>query len=206
MQYAMAIDLTRCIGCHACSVACKSKNNLPNDVWWNRVVTEGGNHIDTASGTFPDSLTMEFVPISCQHCLAPACITVCPSDAIYRREDGIVIQNNENCIGCELCIAACPYEARIFYQEEPEYYVDFALGDWDAPKHEVATSDKCTFCVNRIDRGEVPACMALCPARARYWGDLDDPESEISKYIEGKNCTKLLEDKGTGPTTIYIRK
>jgi len=204
MHYAMAIDIKKCIGCRACSIACKSNNNLPNGIWWNRVDTESGED-SLAVGTYPDNLQLDYTPISCQHCDAPACLSVCPVEAITKRGDGIVIQDNELCIGCQLCIAACPYNARVFNEEEPEYVVDFPLGDWDAPAHKAKTVEKCTFCVNRLDRGEKPACMELCLGRARFWGDLDDPDSEVSQYIAGKTTERLLEDKGTGPSCYYLR-
>ena len=161
--------------------------------------------MDTARGTYPDDIHIDFIPTSCQHCTVPACLAVCPTEAIVRREDGIVIQNNEECIGCKLCIDACPYSARVFYDTEPEYVVDFPLGDIDAPLHEVNTTDKCTFCVQRIDAGGIPSCMEFCIGRARHWGDLDDPTSDISKFLEGKNATRLLEEMGTEPSVYFVR-
>jgi molybdopterin-containing oxidoreductase family iron-sulfur binding subunit len=202
----MAIDLTGCIACHACSIHCKSNNNLPNGILWNKVTTDGGAYMDTARGTYPDNLTRIYYPTSCQHCDAPACMAVCPAEAIGKREDGIVTQDNDKCIGCKLCIEACPYQVRVFYEEDPEYVVDFPLGDWDAPTHKANTVEKCTFCVHRLDRGDKPACMEHCPGRARYWGDIDDPSSEISQFLEGKNVTKLLEDKGTEPNVYFVVK
>jgi len=204
MKYAMAVDVAHCIGCHTCSVACRSNNNLPTGFLWNRVKTDGGAYLDTARGTYPADLHREYYPTSCQHCDAPACMAVCPADAIGKREDGIVTQDNEKCIGCKLCLTACPYDVRVFYEEDPEYVVDFKLGDYDAPEHVTSTATKCTFCVNRIDRDEQPACMELCPGRARYWGDVDDPASEISIFLKGKNYTRLLEDKGTGPNVYFV--
>jgi molybdopterin-containing oxidoreductase family iron-sulfur binding subunit len=204
-KYAMAIDLKHCIGCHTCSIACRSNNNLPNGILWNRVITEGGAYLDAASGTYPNDLHRAYWPTGCQHCDNPACLAVCPAEAIVKREDGIVLQDSEKCIGCMLCLTACPYQVRVFYDEEPEYVVDFALGDWDAPAHVAKTATKCTFCVNRIDRGEVPACMELCPGRSRYWGDIEDPASEISVFLEGKTVTKLLEDAGTGPNVYFVK-
>lgn len=204
MRYGMAIDLGRCIGCHACSVACKSANNLPNTIWWNRVLTVGGNQLDTASGTYPNN-QRQYLPVNCQHCENPPCSKACPVGATYKRnEDGIVIQDYDKCIGCRMCMVACPYNARSFNWSKPEYYVDHALGDIDAPVHQYNVVEKCTFCVNRIARGEKPACMELCPGRARYWGDLDDPNSEVSKAIHGRNYVKLLEEKGTKPSIFYL--
>ena len=90
-------------------------------------------------------------------------------------------------------------------EEEPAYVVDFSLGDWDAPKHVANTVEKCTFCTHRLDRGDKPACMELCPGRARYWGDLDDPNSEINAFLEGKDYERLLEDAGTEPNVFYVK-
>jgi molybdopterin-containing oxidoreductase family iron-sulfur binding subunit len=133
-------------------------------------------------------------------------LAVCPVEAIIIRDDGIIAQDNEKCIGCQLCLTACPYEARVYYENEPEYPLDFKFGDWDAPSHEINKVEKCTFCANRIDRGDIPACMELCPGRARYWGDIDDPGSEISVYLEGKNYIKLLEEKGTEPNVFFVKQ
>lgn len=204
MRYGMAIDLQRCFGCTECMVACKSNNNLPNGVWWSRVFTDGGEHPDTPKGTYPN-VTMTHYPVSCLHCAKPACVEVCPTGATYRDEaTGIVMQDTDKCIGCQMCMSACPYDVRTFNEEEPAYYVDFPLGDYDAPKHQVSTVEKCNFCYNRLQRGEVPACMEHCPGRARYWGDLDDPESEISRALEGRTTVRLLEEEGTDPSVFYL--
>jgi molybdopterin-containing oxidoreductase family iron-sulfur binding subunit len=205
MRYGMVIDTKRCLGCFACTIACKSKNNLPNEKIWNRVECVGGEFYDTPSGTYEQgNLSMYYTPISCQHCAVPACMAVCPVEAIEKRDDGIVTQDNEKCIGCKLCIDACPYQVRTFNESEPEYYIDFPLGDWDAPKHKANTVEKCTYCANRVDRGESPACMLLCPSRARFWGDLDDPDSDVSKYLADRQGIQLLADKGTEPSCYYI--
>lgn len=204
MRYGMAIDLKRCIGCHTCSVACKSANNLPNNIWWNRVLTIGGETMDTPAGTYPNN-QLQYLPVNCQHCENPSCVKACPVGATYKREeDGIVIQDYDKCIGCRMCMVACPYNARSFNWSKPEYYVDFPLGDYDAPVHQYNVVEKCTFCVNRIARDEKPACMELCIGRARYWGDLDDPNSEVSKAIKGRAYVKLLEEKGTKPSIFYL--
>lgn len=205
-RYAMAIDLSNCIACHACSVACKSNNNLPNEVWYNNVVTDGGDYMDTARGTYPNDLHRIHYPINCQHCSNPICVGVCPTGASYQREDGIVLVNAEECIGCNACSDACPYDVRTMITDEPEYAVDFPLGDWDAPKHISGTVEKCSFCANRLDRGAIPACMENCPGRARYWGDIDDPESDISEFLEGREYDFLLEEEGTKPNIYYVKK
>ena len=204
MHYGMAIDLQLCFGCTECAVACKSNNNLPNNMWWNRVLTDGGDYPDTAKGTYPQ-VCMAHYPVGCQHCANPACAKVCPVGATWRDEKtGIVVQDVDKCIGCRMCMGACPYSARTFNWEEPAYAVDFPLGDFDAPKHVAGAVEKCTFCANRLARGEEPACMEHCPGRARYWGDLDDPSSDVSRAIAGRPTVRLLEDKGTEPSVYYL--
>ena len=204
MRYGMVIDLKRCSGCKTCSVVCKVANNIPNDIIWNRVLTEGGNAPDTAGGTW-DNPEMQHWPVACQHCENPACTKVCPVGATWKDEQtGIVRQDYDKCIGCRMCMGACPYSARTFNWEEPAYAVDFPLGDFDAPKHVAGAVEKCTFCANRLARGEEPACMEHCPGRARYWGDLDDPGSDVSRAIAGRPTVRLLEDKGTEPSVYYL--
>lgn len=204
-RYGMAIDTTRCFGCQTCAAACKVANNLPKDMVYNRVPTIGSGSIDCAAGTFPNDLTMNWLPMQCQHCDNPPCLDACPTGATQKREDGIVWVDNELCIGCEACIKACPYEGvRTLNESEPEYYLDVVVGEADAPTHVAGTVEKCTFCYNLIDRGEVPACMQLCPGRARHWGDLDDPESDVSKYLASRQATVLQEEDGTSPKVFYI--
>ena len=204
-HYAMAIDITRCFGCQTCAVACKMANNLPIDTWWNRVLTVGGDFTDTAEGTFPE-VKMSFMPVACQHCEHPACVEVCPVGATYKDEEtGIVMQDPSICIGCRYCIDACPYNGvRTYSEGDPEHYADFAMGDADAQTQRAATVSKCTFCSQRVARGQEPACVTLCPARARAFGDLDDPDSDVSKAIKDRDYTKLLEDEGTNPSIYYL--
>lgn len=202
-RYGMAVDLTRCIGCNTCAMACKVSNNLPKDVWWNVVHMDGGDFFDTSSGEYGKS-HMEYYPTNCMHCASPACEAVCPTGATSRREDGIVTVDIEQCIGCQSCVSACPYDVRCYIEAEPEFYTEFAIGDVSAPQHKAATVGKCDFCSGRIDRGEVPACMELCPGRARYWGDLDDPNSEISQVLAGRDVKVLKEEEGTEPSFFYF--
>ena len=204
-RYGMAIDLTRCFGCHACSMACKIANNLPVDVMYNRVYTVGAETLDCATGTF-EKPVLEWLPMQCQHCANPACLQVCPTGATQKDENtGIVTVDDELCIGCESCIKACPYEGvRTLIPDEPVYYLDMAVGEADAPRHRGGVVEKCTFCQNLLSRGETPACMILCPGRARYWGDLDDPESAVSKEIASKNYKVLNEEAGTEPSVYYL--
>lgn len=204
MRFAMAIDLTTCCGCYACAVACKQANNLPNDVWWNNVTVEGADEKDTGVGDYPH-VTMTYIPINCQHCSNPACVEVCPTGASHVEGNGIVSIDQDKCIGCSACIEACPYNVRTLYGDELLYSSGFPVGEYDAPQHQPGTVGKCTGCLNRINRGEKPACMELCPGRSRYWGDLDDPESEIALFLKDKNFERLYEEAGTEPNVFYIR-
>ncbi len=203
-RYGMAIDLSRCIGCNTCAVACKVSNNLPKDVWWNVVHTEGRDFADTSKGTYGGEMQLSWLPVNCMHCENAVCEEVCPTGATVKRDDGIVTVDEETCIGCKSCMEACPYDVRRLIENEPEYYLEFPIGDPAAKSHKGGTVEKCDFCAGRIDRGEKPACMELCPGRARYWGDLDDPESEVSQFLSGRNATVLLEEEGTSPSVYYV--
>lgn len=204
-HYGMAIDLAQCIGCHTCVVACKQANNVPEGIFWNKVYTDGGEGPDTSRGEFPNC-ELSWQPVNCQHCENPACVKVCPVGATYKDpETGVVRQDYDKCIGCRMCMGACPYTGvRSFNWEEPHYAVDETLGDADVPKHQKHTVEKCTFCYQRIARGETPACMVLCPGRARHWGDLDDPESDVSRILREREHRTLLEEMGTRPSVYYL--
>ncbi len=204
-RYAMAIDIKRCFGCQTCAVACKMANGMPKGVAYSKVLTVGGSFIDTARGSYPDC-SLEYLPFQCQHCEKPACMAACPTGATQQRDDGIVSIDGELCIGCASCIEACPYEGvRTLLEGAPDYYLDMVVGEADAPAHRGGTVEKCTFCYNLVDRGEPPACMQLCPGRARHWGDLDDPESGISRAIAGREYDFLHEEAGTSPKIYYLR-
>ena len=203
-RYGMAIDLSRCIGCNTCAVACKVSNNLPKDVGWNVVHTEGRDFADTSKGTYGGEMQLSWLPVNCMHCENAVCEEVCPTGATVKRDDGIVTVDEETCIGCKSCMEACPYDVRRLIENEPEYYLELPIGDPAAKSHKGGTVEKCDFCAGRIDRGEKPACMELCPGRARYWGDLDDPESEVSQFLSGRNATVLLEEEGTSPSVYYV--
>ncbi len=204
-RYGMVIDTSRCIGCHTCVVACKSANNVPRDIFWNRIATEGGDVLDSPGGEYPNN-HITIYPMGCQHCENPACVKVCPVGATYKDpETGVVRQDYDKCIGCRMCMAACPYTGvRSFNWEEPKYALDFATGDRDVPAHQKHTVEKCTFCYQRISKGETPACMVLCPERARHWGDFDDPESGVSQLIASRSHEQLLPEMGTKPNVYYL--
>lgn len=205
MQYGFVIDTQRCIGCHTCSVACRMENNLPEGTWWNRTLTSGGSDIDTPEGTFPN-VAMSYITVACQHCSNPACVKVCPVGATYRDEDtGIVRQDYDKCIGCRMCMAACPYTGvRTFNWEEPKFVMDFATGSADVPSHQKHVVEKCTMCYHRIAKGEQPECIKVCLARARFWGDLDNSSSNVSKLLRERKYKQILTDRGTNPSVYYL--
>lgn len=204
MRYGMVIDLKRCSGCKTCSVVCKVANNIPNDIIWNRVLTEGGNAPDTAGGTW-DNPEMQHWPVACQHCENPACTKVCPVGATWKDEQtGIVRQDYDKCIGCRMCMAACPYNARNFNWQTPVRVTGANYGDAEVPVRPKGVAEKCTLCKERTDRGEEPMCVVCCPAHARIFGDLDDPDSEISQTILNRKAWTLLEGQGTRPSVHYF--
>lgn len=177
-HYGMLIDVRRCIGCHACSVACKAEFDVPLGVTrsWVEYVEKG---------EFPN-VGRSFLPRLCNHCDRPACVPVCPTGATWKRaEDGIVVVDDDICIGCKYCIQACPYDAR---------FINPVTG----------SADKCDFCLHRVSQGLEPACVETCIGRARIFGDLNDPDSEIAKEIASNPVTVLRQGQGTEPSVYYI--
>lgn len=178
-RLAILIDLDKCIGCHSCTVACQLENGLPPAKYWSKV------HQIGPVGTFPD-LDMYYLPVLCQHCENPECVRVCPTGASLKREDGIVLVDRDICIGCQYCVLACPYGVRTFSPEE-------------------GVIEKCTMCAHLVERGDMPACVKTCTGKARYFGDLDDPNSEISvKMREAGENLHTLVDVGNRPSVHYI--
>lgn len=215
MHYGMVIDTTRCFGCNACVTSCKMSNNNPVGMVYNRILTRKGMsdadldaemYMDTAAGTYPAALARVHVPLACQHCESPACVSVCPTGASSRNEEtGIVEIDAEACIGCQSCMSACPYHVRTFSEGEPTYTLGFAVGEDDAPIHIANTVEKCTMCGNRITRGLVPKCVEACLGEARFWGDLDDPDSDVAKLVATRDAVRLLESAGTNPSVYYLK-
>ena len=204
-RYGMVIDTYACVGCQTCAMACKIENNLPQNVWWNRILTDGGESMDTGRGVYPN-VTKGYLPVNCQHCENPACVKVCPVGATYKDPDtGAVRQDYDKCIGCRMCMSACPYTGvRSFNWEEPKYAVDHAVGDADVPAHQKHTVEKCTMCWHRLAKGKEPECVFACPARARHFGDFNDPDSEVSRLIRDREYMQLLPEQGTNPSVYYL--
>ena len=202
-RLSIVINTERCIGCHTCANACKMQNNIPMSMHWNRILTEGSDVVDGAVGTYPN-LTRTYLPVSCQHCDNPACQSVCPVGATYTDDLGRVLIDYDICIGCRICMAACPYNVRVFNWEDPVRDPDFNYGHRDVPVREKGTTEKCTMCKERTDEGLEPMCVTCCPTRARTFGDLDDPDSDVSRLIREKNAYQLLPERGTNPKVHYF--
>lgn len=198
-RWGMLIDLDRCTGCDACTVACQTENKTPPGVSFAPVYRK-------EVGTFP-SAKVQFIPTLCMHCDDAPCIKACPSRAIYRRQDGIVLVDENKCCGSRACIAACPYGAINYYAEPVAHYrtkpnlLDRLFGN----TYQVGTALKCTFCAHRIDQGiYTPACVETCPTEARIFGDLDDPESRIRRVLRERNAIALRPECDTKPSVRYL--
>lgn len=204
-RYVMLIDTKRCIGCHTCSMACKVENNLPDGVWWNRTLTLGGEDMDTPKGVYPH-LQLGYMTLGCQHCENPPCVNVCQAGATYKDPaTGIVVQDPEKCVGCRKCMATCPYTGvRQYIFDEPQFATGFAVGSADAPRHRKQTVGKCTFCSHLLARGEQPFCIDVCPTRTRHFGDLNDPNSEVSQLLRQRSYFQHLVEKGTNPSVYFL--
>jgi len=201
----MVIDLKRCTGCFACVMACKVEHQTPPRVFWAKVLR-------SERGKYP-VVTRQPIPVLCMHCKEPECEKVCPTGATKKREDGIVIVDNKICVGCRYCVVACPYGARYFVPKWTDYftgkdqpsskYAEYARKKWLA-ENDKGVVTKCTFCVERVEKGRKPACVDACPAEARTFGDLDDPNSEVSQLIKRRKGFRLQEEQGTEPAVYYL--
>jgi len=211
-RWGFGVDATKCIGCLRCVEACKTENGVTRDAhhfrtWVERYVYLEGERkprVDSqqdpgnivASGSEEhyrfDNRYQEakvekafFVPKLCNHCENPPCVQVCPVGATFRTPDGVVLIDHNYCIGCQYCVQACPYGARLF-------------------NHTLSVTDKCTWCYHRITRGLRPACVEACPVNARIFGDQNDPESPISKFLRDNRTRVLKPEMGTSPNVFYV--
>lgn len=198
-RYGMVIDLDRCIGCHACTVACRAEHATPPGVRFTKVV-----QVD--EGLYPH-VRRSFIPRGCMHCAEPPCVDVCPTGASYKRADGVVLVSPKRCIGCKACVLACPYEARFFLDDLPTYFPS-ALTLYERSRsvsaHVRGTVEKCTFCIDRLDAGLQPACVETCPTKARTFGDLDDPESEVARLAQDRRAAQPSPEWATRPSVFYL--
>lgn len=198
MTYGMLIDLKKCIGCHACSVACKEAHGTRPGVRRSRVTRE-------LEGAYPD-VRMTSYPMLCMQCENAPCVEICPTGASIKRDDGIVVINKDECIGCKSCMNACPYDARQFSEDENGYFGE-TLNEYEDlmyPTMPAGTMDKCTFCAERIDAGDgqMQACVAACPGGARTFGDLET----LKAQAEAEGGFQLLPEEGTNPSVWYLPK
>jgi phenylacetyl-CoA:acceptor oxidoreductase subunit 1 len=209
-RWAMVADLERCVGCQTCTAACRHANATSPAVQWRKV-------LDIEAGAFPD-VSRTFVPVGCQHCADPPCMHVCPSTATRQRADGIVTIDYDICIGCAYCDVACPYQARFKVTKEDFAYGDRAMQN-EIEREEIkrlGVAQKCTFCSDRVDFGVLygvtpgsdpratPACVNACIADALHFGDLDDPNSNVSRLLREHKSFRMHAELGTAPGFHYL--
>lgn len=225
-QYSMVIDLHACVGCSACDIACKRENNVPDSFAWS-------NHMIETKGVFPN-VQYRYIPTLCNHCTNAPCVANCPTTAMYKTDDGLTMHDAEKCIGCGACILACPYGAIFANNEQPHQafqedtvaaipnctstgaqvlektgtpipYYNPARATTLPGVRPKGVVEKCTFCDHRLAVGELPACVEACPAGARIFGDLNDPNSPPRKMLDKHDPKVLQPEKGTHPNVFYIR-
>lgn len=213
-RWGFVVDTTSCIGCGQCVVACKEENNVPLDgehtrTWVERhsVAPDGSVAVDApeagvggfaasahaASGAVQPGTRTYFVPRLCMQCENSPCTAVCPVGATYRTPDGVVLVDEQRCIGCGFCVVACPYGARYLVPAGPR-----------TPAGVAGVADKCTFCYHRITRGRQPACVEICPVGARKFGDLNDPSSAVSTILRERPTRVMKASLGTSPRVHYL--
>ena len=220
-RWVMVIDLRKCLGCHACTIACVVENKLPPGVVYRPVMIE-------ELGTYPN-VAMRFLPRPCMQCDEPPCVPVCPVNATYKDENGVVVIDYDQCIGCRYCVTACPYGARTFdfgalYTDETAEFEGIIFGKPSASAYERSASyeygearqrndgdsspignvRKCHFCLHRLKEGMLPACTTTCIGRATYFGDANDQDSLVADLIASPNVMRLKEELGTQPRVYYL--
>ncbi len=214
MRWGMVVDLSKCMRCHGCVAACRVEHFLPLGVTWPRLIAWEEN---------ADELTT--YPVRCNHCKEAPCVKVCVTGATQQREDGIVWVDQDKCVGCRYCIIACPYQNRTFLSKDKDtgYFPGYELTEFEKAgkrlyPHTVGTTEKCNFCMERIDAGlakglkpgvdreATPACVNTCPAKALTFGDLDDPNNEVRRLIREYKGFQLHPEYDTDPSIYYIDK
>jgi molybdopterin-containing oxidoreductase family iron-sulfur binding subunit len=198
----MLFDVDRCVGCGACVMACKVEHGTQQGIYWSSIFFK-------ETGKYPHA-RMSAIPAGCMHCQNAPCIHACPTGASYHNEMGMSLVDSSKCVGCRACTNACPYMARHYNYNSMDanpYFEGFELTPFEqvhASEHKKGTVEKCVMCEDRVARGEQPACVKTCIARARVFGDLDDPNSEISRMIKEKNAHPMAEHIGTEPNVYYV--
>ena len=198
--YGIGIDINKCIGCGKCASACKLENSVPKDPFYFRswveqytikkdgsVIVESPNGgIDGFKQSVPDEEIFKsfFVPKMCNHCAKSPCVQVCPVGATFETPEGIVLVDENYCIGCRYCVQACPYGCRFINPDK-------------------GTAEKCTLCIHRLEKGVQPACFEVCPTEARIFGDLNDPESKINYFLKNHTCMVIKPNLNTGSKLFY---
>jgi len=209
-RWGMVIDLTKCVACDACTVSCKAEKKTPPGVNYTVVLKE-------EVGTYPN-VRETYLPRPCMQCDEPPCVDICPVNATWKNDEGIVVIDYDVCIGCRSCVTACPYGARSFdfgewYGEGTPMIVPyetattFEYGEENVRKEgksPIGNVRKCNFCIERLHEGLLPACISDCIGRARYFGDLNDPNSLVSELLSEKYSFRLKEDLGTSPKVFYL--
>jgi phenylacetyl-CoA:acceptor oxidoreductase subunit 1 len=214
MRWGMVINLAKCTRCHACIAACRIEHFLPLGMTWPRLI---------AYETDVPGQELTTLPVRCNQCKEAPCVEVCPAEATKKRPDGIVYVDNNICVGCRYCVVVCPYQNRTFFSKDKDtgFFPGYGRTRFEKAGHKLyahiaGTTEKCDFCMERIDAGmekglvpgkdreATPACVNTCQARALTFGDLDDPNSEVSKLIKEKNGFQLHPEYGTEPSVYYI--
>ena len=218
-KFTMVIDVGACIGCRRCQWGCKEENNTPDTISppWIEVfemkeeitVTGGPSLEDLRAGTTTSYTESPlegrwYLPVQCNHCDNPPCVKVCPTGATYKATDGLVLMDYDRCIGCRFCVVACPYSARRFNWFTPEISPEKVTPL--VPVRPAGVAEKCTFCVHRVRQGRLPRCVEVCPVGARHFGNINDPESEVSKLLKENLSFRLLEELSTEPNILYITR
>jgi molybdopterin-containing oxidoreductase family iron-sulfur binding subunit len=221
-RWVMVIDLRKCVGCHACTIACVAENKLPPGVVYRPVLEE-------ERGTYPN-VSRVFVPRPCMQCEEPPCTPVCPVNATYVDAEGVIVMDYDRCIGCRYCLNACPYSARTTdfgytyvnknlpvaeglivgrdLADDYERAANYEYGkEWKRSgklESPVGNARKCHFCLHRVHEGELPACTTTCIGRSTFFGDVNDPDSLVSELIKLPNAIRLREELGTKPKVYYL--
>lgn len=210
-RWAMVIDLPKCLkdeSCTKCIAACHRAHNVPlisdprHEVKWIWKASFEDAFPSQESTLTALTLRGKQVPVFCNHCADPPCVRVCPTQATWKRLDGIVMMDWHRCIGCRYCMVACPYGSRSFNWVDPRPYL--AELNPDFPTQTKGVVEKCTLCYERLEKGQLPACVEACTPKAMAFGDLDDPKSEVRRLLEARYSIRRKPELGTQPEIYYL--